>query len=99
MANPYAEGASQSLNKTISEIMHYLKDHGARPNTGLRVFMREKIADLGERWYRKGFNRGHRQSRKEFRNDGKVPKILRYKCARQLAPGQRRSIKLKSTAP
>ena len=91
-----AKGASKSLNKTITEIMEHLGDEGARPPKGLRGFLREKIGDLSERWFKKGFNRGHIESYREFGANQEVPRTLRYECTRKLSPGQNREIALKS---
>jgi hypothetical protein len=98
MSTEKTEGAAKSLNKTITEIMEHLGDEGARPPRNLRSFLREKIGDLSERWYRKGgFRRGHIQSYKEFEAKEKVPRTLRYACTRNLSPRQNHEIKLKST--
>jgi len=99
MPNPSAEGASKSLNKTITEVMKFLEDSGDRPNAGLRPFLHEKIGDLAERWYRRGFSRGHIQSRKAFLSDSTVPRTLDYSCTRTLSPKQVRDIDLRSTYP
>jgi hypothetical protein len=93
--DPKVEGASKSLNKTITEIMAHLGQPGPRPPTGLRDFLYEKIGDLSERWFRKGFNRGHTESRKEFKTNGKVPRTLTFDCSRSLSPRQIRKIKKK----
>jgi len=95
MAKNYAGGASASLNETISEIMKFLKATEPRPNAALRDFLREKIGDLGERWYKRGFNRGHRESHKQTRK-GKVPRTLRYDARRKFFRGNRRAVRLKS---
>lgn len=97
MANPKAEGASKSLNKTITDIMGHLGQAMDRPNADLRTFLYERIGDLSERWFRKGFNRGHREARREFEDRGRVPLKLSYDCKRRLSPKQKRAIELKST--
>ena len=97
--NQKAAGSSASLNKTITEIMGFLKDAGPRPNVGLRPFLHEKIGDLAEHWYSRGFSRGHIQSRKAFLADGKVPRVLEYSCTRNVSPKQSRDIKLRSIYP
>lgn len=96
MPNPHAEGASKSLKKTISEIMTHLGDTGNQPNDGLRDFLREKIGDLSERWFKKGFNRGHKESLREFEDKGKVPRVLTFECSRKLSPRQIRDLTLES---
>jgi hypothetical protein len=86
-----AKGASKSLNKTISEIMEHLGDERRRPKAKLRKFMRARIGDLCEHWYKRGFRRGHMQSVKT------LSEPLRYECSRKLSPGQNRKITLIST--
>jgi len=96
MSKESAAGASKSLNKTITEIMKHLGTDEIRPNNGLRAFLREKIGDLSERWYRRGFKRGHIESHKEFKANARVPRKLQYTSSRNLSPGQDREIELKS---
>jgi len=95
-AEAEAKGATKSLNKTITEIMTHLGQSAARPPAGLRDFLYEKIGDLSERWFRKGFNRGNTESHKEFKANGKVPRTLRFDCSRSLSPRQSRKISLES---
>lgn len=83
----YVAGASASLNRTITAIMKFLEDDGDRPPRKFRAFLHEKIADSNERWFRKGFNRGHRESFGLFNRAGRVPKTLRYECTRKLFTG------------
>ena len=95
-----AEGPSASLNQTITEIMKHLGDDGPRPGgkgAKLRPFLRKKIGDLCERWFKRGFNRGHRESFKYFEAGEPVPRKLEYECSRKLSPGQDRDLSLKST--
>jgi hypothetical protein len=96
MSSDPKAGAAKSSNKTISEIMEFMDDNDKRPAKKLRNFLRKKIGDLNERWFRKGFNRGHIQSFEAFGDDGDVPKVLRYECNRNLFTGQERVIKLTS---
>lgn len=93
----FAAGASASLNRTITAIMKFLKDDRNRPPKKLRDFLNRKIADSNERWFRKGFNRGHRESYDRFDKSGKVPKVVRFQCTRELFTDKNRSLKLKST--
>jgi hypothetical protein len=94
--NSGSEEASKSLNKTITEIMTYLKDSGGRPRDDLRPFVHEKLADLSEKWFKRGFNRGHRESWDRFSDKGKVPRTLRYEGARELFSNKKRKVELKS---
>jgi len=72
-----AAGASMSLNKSIHEIEDFLKGNKIAPATApLRAELHERLEKLAERWYRKGFNRGHKESSKQLAN-GKMPNPLR----------------------
>ena len=92
----HAAGASKSLNQTISDVMDFLEDGADRPAVDLRAFLYEKLGDLSEHWYRKGFNRGHRQSYKKFEAKGKVPVKLSYSCERNLFHDDARELRLRS---
>ena len=93
------EGA-QPLDKAIGEIMEFLEDDAKRPTLGpemLRFLLHDKIGDLAEWWFRRGFNRGHIESYKKFQAEKAVPRTLEYDCLRNLSPGQNRSLTLKHT--
>lgn len=90
-------GASKSLNRTITELMAHMGDDGERPKGDLRKVLREKIGDLAESWFRKGFNSGHKEAHRHFEEQGAVPTTLKTKAKRTLAPKQRRKVKLRST--
>jgi hypothetical protein len=96
MKNDSATGASASLNLTITAIMEFLDDEGDRPRSGLREFLYDKLGDLAVKWYRHGFNRGHRESAKQIKN-GSVPRVLRYDATREFFTGGKRTVRLKST--
>jgi len=90
-----AAGASRSLNRTITAIMEFLDDEGDRPASGLREFLYDKLRDLAEKWYRRGFKRGHIESFKKTKGAG-APRTLRYDATRQFFVGGARTVRLKS---
>lgn len=92
----FVGGASASLNKSITEIMAYLESPIDRPNHNLRRFLHGQMADLAETWFRRGFNRGHRECRAHFRSTGEVPRILEYEGKRTLFTGNKRAVALRS---
>jgi DNA-binding transcriptional MerR regulator len=97
MGTEAAKGASKSLNKTIKEITEYLgqkKKHLRRKP--LRAFLREKLADLAEKRYRRGFRRGHMESHKKFAETGVVPNTLHYYGEREFFKDQKRKVHLTS---
>ena len=97
MSTDAKKGAAKALNITITAIMEHLGDDSRRPPNNLREFLYKIIGDLVEDRYKKGFRRGHRESHKQFQKHRKVPNVLQYKCSRELSPGQKRDIVLKST--
>ncbi len=96
MKNDHAAGASKSLKKTAKAIMNFLNDKGKRPQNGLRDFLHEKLGDFAVKWYRKGFNRGHKESDRQCKKGG-VPRVLSYDASREFFTGDERTVHLKST--
>ena len=99
MGRNAAGGASASLNKTISEIMAFLNDRGRRPGgrgADLRDFLHEKLADLAEKRYRRGFRRGHMESHKKFVDTGVFPNEIDFEAEREFFDGQNRRFHLTS---
>lgn len=92
----FAAGASASLNKTITAMMNFLEDDGKRPSRNFRGFLYRKIADANEYWYRRGFNRGHRESFACLRDTGKIPNVLKYECTREFFTNRKRDIEMNS---
>jgi len=92
----FIAGASASLNLSITEIMEFLGHDGPRPAQELRSFLYEKIADLGVSWYKKGFKRGHIESYAAYKENDKVPRVLRYECERETFVGVVHELSLKS---
>jgi hypothetical protein len=90
-------GASASLNKTITEIVEFIgNDDEQTKGEKLRTTLHQKIGDLAQMWYRRGFKRGHIESHKHFKASDTVPTKLEFECRRKLSPSQERDIVLKS---
>jgi hypothetical protein len=96
MKHGFAAGASASLNKTTTSIMKFLEDEEQRPPRHMRAFLYEKLGDLAEMWYRKGFNRGHKESDEQC-EESRVPRVLRYDATREFFTNDERAVRLKST--
>ena len=97
MINDYVDGASSSLNKTITEIMEYMDDDSGRPSADLREFMHSKIAEVSEWWAMAGFYLGHRESYRALKNDGEIPATLEFDYGEaNLAPGAYQELTLTS---
>jgi hypothetical protein len=94
--NNLARGRSESLNKTITELMDFLDDNSRRPNTNKRDFLHRKLADLAVRFFRLGFRDGHRSSFQEFKKTGKVPRRIQKFVIRDFFKGQKRFVEIKS---
>lgn len=93
------KGRSDSLNKSISEVMKSLGDAGKRPGglgVDLRGVFHEKLADFARYWYKRGVRRGHMESYKEFKATGTLPAKLRYKGKREFFEGQERPVRVTS---
>ena len=91
------EAASDSLKKSIREIEAHLEGKGVPGTPGHhRAELHATLAEFAARWYRKGFNRGHRESFQSFEETGKVPKLMRAKVKRDLFGGTRKAVKLNS---
>jgi len=96
LEDDFAAGASASLNKTITAIMEFLEHEECPPRRRLRDYLHERLGDLAVKWYRRGFNRGHRESDNQC-NYGRVPRVLRYDATREFFTGTERTVQLKST--
>jgi hypothetical protein len=98
MKNDFAAGAAASLKTTANEVMAVLGHQDPLPTDDLRDFLNEKLGDLAIKWYRKGFNRGHKESHAQTAK-GRVPKTLRHDATRQFFSGGKRTVHLKSVLP
>lgn len=95
--------AATSINKTLTDIESILAGEELSPhfNAKLRIKLRNALLEafeaVGQSWYRKGFNRGHREAYEQAQEDGNVPKVLRAAKSRCLTrSSMKRKIKLKS---
>ena len=83
----YVEGASASLNKSIREIEDFLDGIGFRPPKGkLRNQLHEKIGDLAQNSFERGFRRGCIEMEKNF------PRSISYEANRTFFGGAKRPI-------
>ncbi len=91
------EGSSKSLNKTIKEIKKFIGDSAKRPrDKKLREHLSALLAKVGERWYKRGFRRGHIESYKKFKATGRFPSKLRYDKKKEFFTDQRRQVSVES---
>jgi collagenase-like PrtC family protease len=92
------EGQVASLKYTIKTVREFLQtDSLPSDPMVLRVLLERLIGDVAEKQYKRGFNRGHRQSYKKFKKTKKVPKTLCFTARqRKIAYKQVRTIKARS---
>lgn len=93
------KGRSQSLNKSIKELMKFLGDNSKSPRgfgVDLRAILHEKLADFARYWWQRGVRRGHMESYKVFKATGKLPAKLRYKGDREFFEGQEQRVRVTS---
>jgi hypothetical protein len=74
-----AEAASKVYKLVGSDIRAFLESNPpkSRPRP-LRSDLWDDIADLCERWYRRGCRRGFMETRDHHKKTGKMPKGLQY---------------------
>lgn len=98
------EGASRSLAVTIRDLDRILKGQAIQIKGRLRPKLYEKIEDLAEHWYRRGFNRGITTLKET--NPKAVSKLLPVTAKRRVpflgksaGLNRERKIILRSTGP
>jgi hypothetical protein len=75
--------------------MEFLEDDSQRVAAGkLRPFLHEKLADLAEKWLKRGFKRGCIEVEREFKMEGSFPVSVRYEGSRELFTGHDRPVRL-----
>ncbi len=97
----YAKGASASIMKTLGEIEAIWNGEKLLPAGPKRKKLRAKLKRVLIRsskvWYKKGFNRGHRESFREWKQIGRVPDVLKAQVERTFIPGTSNTVYLQST--
>lgn len=90
------KAASNSLKVSVREIEAYLEGNGVSLPGPVRAELHDALEELSARWYRRGFNRGHRESFERYEATGAVPQVLRANVRRDLFSGNRQRLKLNS---
>lgn len=97
----YVAGASASINKTLNEIVRIVEGKRLAPAGPLRVQLRAELQAVviasSKRWYRKGFNRGHKECYRVAKRAGKVPSVIAAAVEREFVAKTSSKVKLKST--
>ena len=97
----YAEGASASIMKTIAEIEDILEGQSLKYGGPKRQILRDKLSAAliksSKLWYKKGFNRGHRESSEAYKESTKFPTTITAEVQREFIPNSPKRVSLKST--
>lgn len=97
----YVEGASSSIAKTIDEIGAILEGEflqkAGEKREALRASIESALTGLAKTWYKKGFNRGHKESFRNFKESKEFPTEISTSVSRSLLPNSKHKIKLKSS--
>ncbi|HUW97417.1 MAG TPA: hypothetical protein VMV40_01050 [Acidiferrobacter sp.] len=101
MGDQFAAGASAAIIKTIEEIDTILAGENLKISGKKREALREKIQDAliksSRSWYKKGFNRGHKEAFRAHKKDNVVPILLAVDVEREFVPNATRTVPLAST--
>lgn len=99
----FVKGASRSIALTLNDIDKILKGielpgpRSAQRREELRSKLLSSFEKVARQWYRKGFNRGHRESYKASQDTGEVPAKLSVTKTRKLTPSSsKKAIRLSS---
>ena len=99
----FVAGASASINKTIDEIERILQgrklSQGGVLRQQLRDALEEALVKSSKSWYKKGFNRGHKESYLAYKETETVPSVLKIHVQREFIPKSKSKVVLKSTLP
>lgn len=91
----------QSIDKTTREIELILKgeslDDVGKFRQALRQKIEQSLTELSEKWYKKGFNRGHKEVYLQYIKTGKIRKSISLDVSRRLLPKSKSKIALRST--
>lgn len=101
MADNSTSGASKSLYKSIDDLekiaKNKLKGIEGELREKFRDEYRKKLLELAIKWYKIGFQRGHKECYSVFKKTGTVPKKLTIiKTANFIYKTYRKKVKLQS---
>lgn len=97
----YLDGASASIQKTLKEIEAITSggqlESKSHYRQKLHTILENSLIDIAKTWYKKGFNRGHKESFRNFTEQGDFPIEISTNVSRSLIPNSTQSIRLKSS--
>ena len=101
MNKGYAAGASASIARTAKDIENILAGEKLTLSGPKRKALRKQIQSVlieaSRSWYKKGFNRGHKEAFRAYRAQNCVPAVLKVDVERAFVPNTKRRVPLKST--
>ncbi|MDA8118697.1 MAG: hypothetical protein M0Z85_01300 [Gammaproteobacteria bacterium] len=101
MSKESAAGASAAIMLTVQDIDKILTGENLKISGPKREALRQKIQAAliksSRSWYKKGFNRGHKEAFREYKAHKQVPDVLMAEVEREFVPNTKRRVPLKST--
>ena len=101
MSKEFAAGASASIARTVEDIEKILTGEKLKISNPKREALRKKIKAAliksSRSWYKKGFNRGHKEAFRAYKAHKRVPETLEVEVEREFVPNTKRRVLLKST--
>ncbi|WP_145960705.1 hypothetical protein [Acidiferrobacter sp. SPIII_3] len=95
------ESASAAIARTVEDIEKILAGENLKISGPKRAALREKIQAAliksSRSWYKKGFNRGHKEAFRAHKTHKHVPETLEVEVEREFVPNTKRRVPLKST--
>ena len=96
----HVEGASQSVTKTIDEVVDIVLGLPLEEAGELRTVLREQIEtaliDLATKWYKIGFKRGHKVTFERHAKNAIFPTSISRNMKCKFLPNTEQSVKLHS---
>jgi hypothetical protein len=101
MSKESAAGASAAIAQTVKDIEKILSGENLKISNPKREALRKKIQAAliksSRAWYKKGFNRGHKEAFRAHKTHKRVPEMLEVEVEREFVPNTKRRVSLKST--
>ena len=101
MSKEFAAGASAAIARTVNDIENILAGEKLKISGSKREALRKKIqmalTKSSRSWFKKGFNRGHKEAFRAHKTHGQVPEILEVEVEREFVSNTMSRVPLKST--
>lgn len=101
MSKESMAGACAAIEQTMTDIEKILTGEKLKISNPKREALRKKIKAAliksSRSWYKKGFNRGHKEAFRAHKTHKRVPETLEVEVEREFVPNTKRRVPLKST--